>query len=262
MTFSDTLNVGSVNAMIQGNVSILQDQVYSGSGLSLVNLIANSTVELGKISSNASNASNVSISNAGTLNLTGDIIIGGNFSQAAILASITLTNSGSNYTSYPDVTIISNPADIGSGAFAKASLSISSLVFNSPATGQAILGTGANSGTLSSIVSLSHGSGYITPPAVTISGGGGTGAIYNANLGSGDQAGQVVSYTKVNGGSGYLTAPTITVDLPPKSGIGSGYALGDLVTLQGDGSTILTSDIFPIVLLIISESLDLSIDDV
>ena len=241
MTFSDTLNVGSVNAMIQGNVSILQDQVYSGSGLSLVNLIANSTVELGKISSNASNASNVSISNAGTLNLTGDIIIGGNFSQAAILASITLTNSGSNYTSYPDVTIISNPADIGSGAFAKASLSISSLVFNSPATGQAILGTGANSGTLSSIVSLSHGSGYITPPAVTISGGGGTGAIYNANLGSGDQAGQVVSYTKVNGGSGYLTAPTITVDLPPKSGIGSGYALGDLVTLQGDGSTILTS---------------------
>jgi len=240
MTFSDTLNVGSVNAMIQGNVSILQDQVYSGSGLSLVNLIANSTIGLGNISSNASNASNVSISNAGTLNLTGDIIIGGNFSQAAILASITLTNSGSNYTSYPDVTIISNPA-IGSGAFAKASLGISSLVFNSPATGQAILGTGANSGTLSSIVPLSHGSGYITPPAVTISGGGGTGAIYNANLGSGDQAGQVVSYTKVNGGSGYLTAPTITVDLPPKSGIGSGYALGDLVTLQGDGSTILTS---------------------
>ena len=241
MTFGNTLNVGSVNAMIQGNVSILQDQVYSGSGLSLVNLIANSTIGLGNISSNASNASNVSISNAGTLNLTGDIIIGGNFSQAAILSSITLTNSGSNYTSYPDVTIISNPADIGSGAFAKASLGISSLVFNSPATGQAILGTGANSGTLSSIVPLSHGSGYITPPAVTISGGGGTGAIYNANLGSGEQSGQVVSYTKVSAGSGYLTAPTITVDLPPNSGIGSGYAVGDLVTLQGGGSTKFTS---------------------
>jgi len=211
LTFSDTLNVGSINAMIQGDVSMKGDQVYSGAGLSLVNLIANSTAELGNISSNATNASDVSISNAGKLNLTGDIVIGGNFNQAAILSSITLTNGGSSYTSYPDVTITSNPADTGSGAFAKASLGISSLVFNYPATGQATLGTGANSGTLASIVPLSLGYGYTTAPVVIITGGGGTGATAIAVLGTGTQTGQVVSYIITNPGSGYTTTPTINV---------------------------------------------------
>ena len=212
MTFSDTLNVGSINAMIQGDVSMKGDQVYSGAGLSLVNLIANSTVELGNISSNATNASNVSISNAGKLILTGDnnkgIVVGGNFSQAAILANLTLTNGGSSYTTYPDVTITSNPADTGSGASAKASLGISSLVFNYPATGQAILG---NSGTVASIVPLSLGYGYITAPVVIITGGGGTGATATAVLGTGTQTGQVVSYIITNSGTGYTTTPTINV---------------------------------------------------
>jgi hypothetical protein len=241
MTFSDTLSVGSINAMIQGDVSILQDQVYAGAGLSLVNLISNSKIELGNISSNATNASNVSISNAGTLNLTGDIIIGGNFSQAAILASITLTNGGSSYTSYPDVVITSNPADTGSGASAKASLGISSLIFNFPATAQATLGSGANSGTVASIVALSLGSGYITAPTVTISGGGGTGATATAVLGTGTLAGQVVSFIITSGGSGYTTVPTVTISDPPNSGVGSSFAVGDLVTLQGNGLANLTS---------------------
>ena len=243
MTFSDTLSVGSISAMIQGDVSMKGDQVYSGAGLSLVNLIANSTVELGKISSNATNASNVSISNAGKLNLTGDILIGGNFSQAAILASITLTNGGSSYTSYPDVTITSNPADTGSGAFAKASLGISSLIFNYPATGQATLGTGANSGTVASIVSLTPGSGYITAPTVTIAAPsvGGTPATATAVLGTGAQAGQVVSFIITSPGSGYTTVPTVTISDPPNSGVGSSFAVGNLVTLQGNSVSNITS---------------------
>jgi len=244
MTFSDTLNVGSVNAMIQGDVSMKGDQVYSGAGLSLVNLIANSTVEFGNISSNATNASNVSISNAGKLNLTGDIVIGGNFSQAAILSSITLTNGGSSYTSYPDVTITSNPADTGSGAFAKASLGISSLVFNYPATGQATLGTGANSGTVASIVSLTLGSGYITAPLVTISAPsvvGSTPATATAVLGTGAQAGQVVSFIITNSGSGYTTVPTVSISNPPNFGVGSSFVVGDLVTLQGKSVSNITS---------------------
>ena len=244
MTFSDTLNVGSINAMIQGDVSMKGDQVYSGAGLSLVNLIANSTVELGNISSNATNASNVSISNAGKLNLTGDIVIGGNFSQAAIFASITLTNGGSNYNSYPDVTITSNPADTGSGAFAKASLGISSLVFNYPATGQATLGTGANSETVVSIVPLTPGSGYITLPTVTISAPskvGGIQATVTAVLGIGAQAGQVVSFIITNSGSGYTTVPMVTISDPPNSGVGNSFAVGDLVTLQGNSVSEITS---------------------
>lgn len=214
LTFSSTLNVGSINAIIQGDVSMKGAQVYSGAGLSLINLTSNSTIELGKISSNANNASNVYISNAGTLILTDDIIIGGSFSQSPILAGVTLTNGGSNYTSYPDVTITSNPADTGSGASAKASLGISSLIFDFPATGQATLGTGANAGTLTSIVPLSLGSGYVTPPPVNIDaplGANGIQATAIAILGTGAQSGQVVSYTITEKGSGYTLAPKITV---------------------------------------------------
>lgn len=235
LTFSGTLNVGSINAIIQGNVSMKESQVYSGAGLSLINLTSNSTIELGKISSNANNASNVYISNAGTLILTDDIIIGGSFSQTAILTSVTLTNGGSNYTSYPDVTITSNPADTGSGASAKASLGISSLIFDFPATGQATLGTGANAGTLTSIVPLSLGSGYVTAPAVTITGGGGTGATFIANLGTGNQAGQVVSYTKINSGSGYTSVPTITVgslQATAQATLGTGANAGTLASID------------------------------
>lgn len=244
LTFSSTLNVGSINAIIQGDVSMKGAQVYSGAGLSLINLTSNSTIELGKISSNANNASNVYISNAGTLILTDDIIIGGSFSQSPILAGVTLTNGGSNYTSYPDVTITSNPADTGSGASAKASLGISSLIFDFPATGQATLGTGANAGTLTSIVPLSLGSGYVTPPPVNIDaplGANGIQATAIAILGTGAQSGQVVSYTITEKGSGYTLAPKITVGSLPATakatlgGVNSDEITSILPSFKGSG---------------------------
>lgn len=154
-----------------------------------------------------------------------------------------MTNGGSSYTTYPDVTITSNPADTGSGAFAKASLGISSLVFNYPATGQATLGTGANSGTVASIVPLTLGSGYITAPIVTIAAPpvGGIQATVTAVLGTGIRAGQVVGYAITNPGSGYTTVPTVAISIPPNSGVGSSFAVGDLVTLQGNSVSNITS---------------------
>ena len=55
-----------------------------------------------------------------------------------------------------------------------------------------------------------QGSGYITAPAVTITGGGGSGATAQANL----SGGTVTSITVFTPGSGYSNAPTVTIAAP------------------------------------------------
>ena len=52
-----------------------------------------------------------------------------------------------------------------------------------------------------------------TPPSVTISGGGGTGATATATVSS---TGIVNGITITSGGTGYTTAPTVTIDYSPK----------------------------------------------
>lgn len=60
---------------------------------------------------------------------------------------------------------------------------------------------------VTSITVDTNGSGYVTPPTVTITGGGGTGATATAIL-TGDT---VTSITVDTGGSGYVSPPTITL---------------------------------------------------
>jgi hypothetical protein len=62
-----------------------------------------------------------------------------------------------------------------------------------------------------SIGVLSGGTGYIDIPQVTITGGGGAGAVAQATV----QNGSVTSINILSGGSDYTTAPTITI-APPK----------------------------------------------
>ena len=50
------------------------------------------------------------------------------------------------------------------------------------------------------------GTGYTAPPTITITGGGGTGAVAVANV---NAAGVITSVTVVSGGTGYTTDPTI-----------------------------------------------------
>ena len=52
------------------------------------------------------------------------------------------------------------------------------------------------------------GSGYLTPPNVTLVGGGGTGATAEAVVSSGS----IVDITVTNAGSGYITTPTVVLD--------------------------------------------------
>lgn len=66
------------------------------------------------------------------------------------------------------------------------------------------------SGGVTAVTVSNEGSGYATAPAVSFTGGGGTGATGAAVLGTGADAGKVVSVTVTNPGSGYTSAPTVS----------------------------------------------------
>jgi hypothetical protein len=66
------------------------------------------------------------------------------------------------------------------------------------------------------------GLGYLTPPLVTITGGGGFGAQATANITNG----LVTSITVTNGGSGYLLPPVVTV-APPQAPVYTTYWSND-----------------------------------
>jgi len=63
---------------------------------------------------------------------------------------------------------------------------------------------------VSAVTVTSGGSGYSTVPAVTFSGGGGTGAAATAVV----TGGVVTAINVTNGGTGYTTDPTVTVAAP------------------------------------------------
>jgi len=84
-----------------------------------------------------------------------------------------------------------------------------------PTTATAVAIT--NYGFVVSAVLTGGGSGYTSPPAVTILGGGGSGATAAATVTNG----QVSGITILSAGSGYSSIPTITIAAPPLAG---GYA--------------------------------------
>lgn len=75
-------------------------------------------------------------------------------------------------------------------------------------TATAIANRTANS--VSSVTVVSGGAGYTTAPAVTFSGGGGTGAAATAVI----TDGVVTAVNVTNGGSGYTTDPSVTIAAP------------------------------------------------
>jgi hypothetical protein len=83
-------------------------------------------------------------------------------SPAGEVTKITMTATGSGYTTVPTVSFVS-----ASG-------------INAAAT--AVRGTGANANKIVSITITNPGSGYQTAPAITISGGGGAGALATASI--------------------------------------------------------------------------------
>jgi len=78
------------------------------------------------------------------------------------------------------------------------------------AAAHATLGTGATAGTVAGIAVDSGGQDYGAAPAVTLSGGGGTGAAAHAVVTNGVVSGIVVD----NGGTGYTSAPAVAIAAP------------------------------------------------
>ncbi len=70
-----------------------------------------------------------------------------------------------------------------------------------------------NAGSVSGATVSNGGSGYFTPPQVTITGGGGTVASATATI----NGGAVTAIVIQNGGSGYSSPPAIQID-PPFAG--------------------------------------------
>jgi len=136
---------------------------------------------------------------------------------------ITITCAGLGYTTAPTVTVYG----AGSGASATATLaddgSISGVQITSAGidyTGTVTVGFSKpdNLGIIQSISIVTSGTNYITAPAISFSGGGGSGAVATASVLNGG----IYSIELTNAGSGYVTAPAITFDASPSRTIFSG----------------------------------------
>ena len=115
--------------------------------------------------------------------------------------TIHLNDDGSGFTSVPTIGISSSPTgQIGDNATAVGFLTTSGSVTS-----------------IEKILITNAGAGYVTPPIITISGGGGTGAAATCSIETTGQG--VIRFSVLDGGVGYGTAPTITIAGPPASGI-------------------------------------------
>ena len=132
---------------------------------------------------------------------TAFIFSGGSGSGASSgsVAEIQVVSGGSGYTTAPTVTLIGGGATVPATAVAQVTDGIVT----------AILLTGS----VTSAEVFNSGSGYssTSPPGVTLSGGGGTGATATAVV---NAFGQVIGVTITDEGSGYTSAPTITIAAP------------------------------------------------
>ena len=108
--------------------------------------------------------------------------------------SVTMSNTGSGYTSTPTVVFDAPPEPpFGSGQV------------TSRATGIAIRNTASN--VIEQILIQDPGSGYTTNPNITITGGGGANASATATI----QTSFVSYFRKISGGSGYTQAPQVQI---------------------------------------------------
>jgi hypothetical protein len=81
------------------------------------------------------------------------------------------------------------------------------------------------------------GSGYVTPPAVTFSGGGGSGAAATATVNNG----AVTTITIISAGSGYTSAPTVTIAPPPPNITFTTYWSNDGTSFAGSEPSLAVS---------------------
>jgi len=123
------------------------------------------------------------------------------------IREIFLNNDGSGFTGTPTVAISTSPSGLS----------------GDNATAVAFTTSRANVTSIEKILLTNAGANYTTPPIITFSGGGGTGAAATCSINTTSKG--VIRFTMTDNGVGFGTAPTVTVSVPP-AGIASDRAVG------------------------------------
>lgn len=155
-----------------------------------------------------------------------------------VISSVEIVSGGQGYTSVPTI-VIEDPT--GTGANLTALLSGSPVLgidvtngglgYTNPsvaitggggaaATAVAVVETGVIdhvtlSGGVREVVMINSGSGYISAPEITITGGGGNYAVVRSKL----YADRILSTHVINSGDGYTSQPTVTFGTPWEQGL-------------------------------------------
>ena len=144
--------------------------------------------------------------------------------SSGYVRTIHLNDDGSGFTSVPTIGISSSPTgQVGDNA-----------------TAVGFLTTRGNITSIEKILLTNAGAGYVTPPTITITGGGGVGAAATASIETTGQG--VIRFVVQDGGVGYGTAPIITIAGPTASGIAH-TAVG-IASIGLDGSNSVVKSIY------------------
>ena len=123
------------------------------------------------------------------------------------IREIFLNNDGSGFTGTPTVAISTSPSGLT----------------GDNATAVAFTTTRANVTSIEKILITNAGAQYTSPPIITISGGGGTGAAATCSINTASNG--VIRFVMTDNGIGFGTAPTVTV-AAPAAGVASDRAIG------------------------------------
>ena len=123
------------------------------------------------------------------------------------IREIFLNNDGSGFTGTPTVAISTSPSGLS----------------GDNASAVAFTTSRANVTSIEKILLTNAGANYTTPPIITISGGGGTGAAATCSINTTSKG--VIRFTMTDNGVGFGTAPVVTISVPP-AGIASDRAVG------------------------------------
>ena len=127
--------------------------------------------------------------------------------ETGYIREIFLNNDGSGFTGTPTVAISTSPSGQA----------------GDNATAVAFTTTRANITSVEKILLTNAGANYTSPPSITISGGGGTGAAATCSIDTVSKG--VIRFTMTDNGIGFGTAPTVTVATPP-GGVAADTAVG------------------------------------
>lgn len=144
-----------------------------------------------------------------------------------ILLAVTVAEAQAGLFTYEGrIQVGGSPFD-GTGQFKFALVTSTNL--SRPATATATI----SGGFLTIATVTDGGAGYVSPPAVTVVGGGGAGAVLTANV----SGGAVISIAVNNPGSGYSSPPSILIAPPPDNLLFTTYWSNDGSSVSGSEPT-------------------------